>query len=258
VSRIDREEGRFFLKYVDDPRHCLFFQTFRNDDTNGGLRIQISFCRDTDEFAEMLADLSNSSMNLANTTSATLWAWNENQRIIDGLERRLATMWNRNINSRYSTIEYEFKRESFRRRSISPLEIRDYQDEYLEQYLCLLDGAMDFISPPPEHLRNRALYREKFLRLSADQSFESFWMNEELVGLYWRTGAHINLVAVSKRRQREGYGSKILSQAMDQVFENSESRCAYLFCADWNAKAIQFYENWGMRKNGHSCRLSIT
>ena len=41
------------------------------------------------------------------------------------------------------------------------------------------------------------------------------------------------------------------------AMEKTDAEYAYLYCVDWNDKALSFYDKFGMSRNGHSYALSI-
>jgi GNAT superfamily N-acetyltransferase len=149
------------------------------------------------------------------------------------------------------------KREKFVKVENNYLEIRDYEKEHIKDYLKLLDESMDFTIPPPTFIANKEYFQTKFNQCRIEKSFESFWMGTELIGLYWRKGYEIEIMAVSKKYQRKGFGSIILSRAIECCLNNTDDHYAYLYCVDWNEKGQRFYKKFGMEINGHSYCLSI-
>lgn len=149
------------------------------------------------------------------------------------------------------------KRENFVYTSDDSICICGYEDEHIDRYLNLLDETMDFCIPPSVYIKNKIIYRKKFIKLKEKNSFEAFWTDNELIGLYWRSNAEINTMAVSAKYQRKGYGSLILSRAIECVFKNTSNEYAYLYCVDWNEKGQKFYKKNGMETNGHSYGLSF-
>lgn len=69
--------------------------------------------------------------------------------------------------------------------------------------------------------------------------------------------AEIDFLAVADNQQRKGYGSAILTRAIEMVFENTTEDYAYLYAVDWNRKGQAFYKKYGMEINGHSYLLRL-
>jgi len=53
---------------------------------------------------------------------------------------------------------------------------------------------------------------------------------------------------------RSGYGSQILTRAIEKVFQqNPETEYAMLYAVGWNSKANNFYKKYGMEvKNSYN------
>jgi GNAT superfamily N-acetyltransferase len=132
-----------------------------------------------------------------------------------------------------------------------------YVEEQFDFYIDMLDEVLSIFKLPPQYRKNKLSYKEKFRLLKEQKSFESFWIDDELIGLYWRSGAHINNIAVLKKHQSKGYGRKILSRAIENVFQSTTDPFAYLYCADWNDKAIRFYSKMLMQRSGYSYKMPI-
>jgi GNAT superfamily N-acetyltransferase len=116
---------------------------------------------------------------------------------------------------------------------------------------------MTFINPPPKFKENKVHYIKHFAERAEKNSFKTFWKDGDLVGLYWRKNAEIDIMAVAAKQQRKGYGTIILTRAIEMVLENTINNYAYLYAVDWNIKGQSFYRKYGMEQNGHSYRLHI-
>jgi ribosomal protein S18 acetylase RimI-like enzyme len=132
-----------------------------------------------------------------------------------------------------------------------------YVEKQIDCYLDMLDEVLDSFKLPSQYRKDKSRYQEKFGLLEQQKSFESFWLDDALIGLYWRSGAHINNLAVTKKYQNNGYGCKVLSHAIEAVFNSTVAPFAYLYCANWNDKAIRFYSRMLMHRRGYSYKMSI-
>ena len=264
ISMIDCEEANHFLQAIDGALRLYTCKIFDDDIDvgvfisflyNGMLRIDISFCCNTDRYMNELVDLVNQSLSISKSEKAVIWLRNENKRIIDGFHRHFyqeKTGYNYN-----GDIEFIMRREDFVHIPVAPLKACGYVEEQIDCYLDTLDEILDIFKLPPQYQKNKLSYGEKFRLLEKQKSFESFWIGDELFGLYWRSGAHINNIAVIKKHQSKGYGRRILSRAIENVFKNSAASFAYLYCADWNDRAIRFYNKMQMRRSGYSYKMLL-
>ncbi len=222
----------------------------------GGLRMHISFEKDTDKFHEELAACVQSTLNKSGMASCLIWIFNEDRKIIKFLKEKFHVIPEGAHD--YASIEFIMRREKFDRTAHQlVLEIRSYEEEHIDDYLIMLDGAMTFVDPPPKFLGHREHYLQHFIQRAEDHSFEAFWKRDRVVGLYWRKNAEIDIMVVDKENQRKGYGSIILTRAIDMVFKNTDADFAYLYAVDWNVKGQSFYKKYGMEQNGHSYLLRI-
>ncbi len=235
----EKMEGVFFS--------CLFY---------GNLRIHVAFEEDNDRYNEEVASLLKASLKKANATSCMLWLRNDNRRKIAFLKDTFPTVTDGAYD--YASIEYIMRRENFGgHRWGKELDIRPFEESKLDDYLLLLDGAMTFASPPPNYRGNRDHMIQQLAERGNNHSFEAFWKGDNLVGLYWRKGNEIDTLAVSADHQRQGYGSLILTRALEMAFRNTDADYAYLYAVDWNEKGQAFYKKYGMEPNGHSYLLRI-
>ena len=265
IGLIDSGEKAIFLETVNTDKQ-INSNVFHNDNISGvyfscvifdGVRIHISFNMDTDMFNEDITALIYSTLQKSGFSSCLIWVWNKNRKIIDFLKDKFHIEPDCGIYY-YASIEFIMRRKNFKKTSRNnPLDIRSYEERHLEKYLNLLDGSMSFASPPPNFMANKENYAKRFSEQCTDNSFEAFWKDGELVGLYWRKNAEIDIMAVSVNQQRKGYGSTILTRAIEMVFANTTDDYAYLYAVDWNLKGQQFYNKYGMEQNGHSYLLHL-
>lgn len=264
IGRIDSGEKSIFLENIN-TQNCIEAKILGNGYMSGvffscmfygNLRVHIAFSNDTDEFNKELAELIRLSLKKANKDSAMIWLRNENIKIFEHIKNEF------NIPPEgkyyYASAEYIMRRDNF----IKPaenniLEIKPYNAEHIDEYLLLLDEAMSFSSSPPCFYENKEYHLNKFAEYNEKNSFEAFWVNGSLIGLYWRNDAEIDIMAVAAGKRRMGYGSAILTRAIEMVFKNTDKDFAYLYAVDWNVNAQRFYEKYGMELSGHSRLLRM-
>ena len=256
IGRIDSGERGIFLDSVNTEKQVeyklfdegIFFACLYEN----GLRMHIAFEEDTGAFNEELASLVRSSLKKTGKTSCVLWLWNGNRKIIAYLKEAFHITTERD----YASIEFIMRRENFRPLPNETLEIRPYEKKRLFAYLSMLDRSMTF-SEAPNYRLNAIDNAKGFAKYAKNNAFEAFWKDGELVGVYWRKGAEINTIAVADKHQRKGYGTIILTRAIEMAFQRTDAPYAYLYAVDWNAKGQSFYRKYGMETSGHSYCLHI-
>jgi ribosomal protein S18 acetylase RimI-like enzyme len=148
----------------------------------------------------------------------------------------------------YYSSEYVMPRSKFNQIfDGSLLTVKPYEESHIDSYLSVLADSMSFFMPPQDFFLEKPQYLKDFSELRDKSAFEAFWKNDELVGLYWLDGIEVDTMGVSSNFQRSGYGSAILTRAIEKVFQqNPEADHALLYCVGWNAKAQNFYKKYGM------------
>jgi GNAT superfamily N-acetyltransferase len=266
IQKIDSGEANLFLEHSNTNTDGFVYKFFDDGDNVGVfvsfpyfdvLRVQISFRDDTESYSDIVSDLLRKSFAESGLKKAFVWIQNENRSIIDGLQNRIEFNKKGRNNSHYASVEYIMPRGHVDKHAGRMLEIQQYDEDQIDTYLRMLDDSMDFVDSPPAYMQRREDYKKKFSKLQTLDSFEAFWKDEELVGLYWRSEAEIDVLAVTQKWQRKGFGTDILSRAIEVIMNKTDAPFAYLYCVDWNEKGQSFYEKYGMVKNGHSYGLSI-
>ena len=111
-------------------------------------------------------------------------------------------------------------------------------------------SEMSFFIPPQDFVDEKDRYLHEFRQLQEKSAFEAFWKDEILIGLYWIVGTEVDTMGVSSECQRLGYGSMILTRAIENVFwQNPDAEYAVLYAVGWNSKAQNFYRKYGMKVN---------
>ncbi len=263
IGKIDSGERNVFLENINTPNQVEFkiFGEGKSDVVfsacifEDNLRLHIACNEDTDIYNNEIGYSINEALHKSNKSSATIWIWNDNRRIISYIKQTFNTIADGEHD--YASIEFIMRRENHIKRDDQILTIKPYESAYIDAYLLLLDESMTFVSPPPNFRGNKDDCMKHLEERSYNHSFEAFWKGDELVGLYWRKNAEIDIMAVSPKHQRNGYGSIILNRAIDMVFEHTDNDYAYLYAVDWNEKGQAFYKKYGMEVNGHSYLLQI-
>jgi len=259
IGRIDSGERGIFLDSVNTETQVearLFDGgVFYGCTAYKGLRIHIAFEENTDAFNEEIAALVRSSLKKSGSASCAIWIWNDNRKIIAFLKDEFQLPQKRD----YASIEFIMRRENFHPAIDNSLEARPYEPKRLFAYLNMLDHSMTFADPPPTYRHEFFRHRKRFAELADNPAFyfEAFWKDGELIGLYWLKNAEIDTLAVAAGQQRKGYGTIILTRAIEMAFRRTDAPYVYLYAVDWNAKGQSFYKKYGMEQNGHSYGLRI-
>lgn len=263
LSKIDTDTGSLFNGCVNKD-YCN--QNFFDDGENAGvffsllfygnLRIFIAFEYDTDKFAHELSELILSSKEKYIDIPVRVWFRNENRKVISSLRQLIKFEPELPNGFHYASHEFVMDREHFKGFvNDKQLEIKPYDGNKLDDFLLLLDNAMTFASPPPNFRGNRENMAEELKK----KVFWSFYKGNELIGLYWLDNDFytIDIMAVSPNYQRHGYGSIILSHAINTVLSDQKYDMAKLYCVDWNAKGLNFYKKFGMITKGHRYLMTV-
>lgn len=265
LGKIDSGAKSIFLETVN-TQNQIAMKVFGDSEMLGVFQsaiayerfwISISFETDTDQFHDELLELVKISLNKSGFSSCMIWLRHENLKIINFLKEYFHIQPDCGPHY-YASIEFIMRRDMFTKTVCAPaLDIRPYEEKYIDNYLDLLDASMSFASPPPKFKENKQHHAMRFAEYAQKKSFEAFWSDGDLVGLYWRKGAEIDIMAVADKQQRKGYGSMILTRAIEMIFEHTTDHYAYLYAVDWNAKGQSFYKKYGMEQNGHSYLLRL-
>jgi GNAT superfamily N-acetyltransferase len=225
---------------------------------SGFLRIHIAFEGDPAHFNADISTLIRSTIQKSELHTGWIWIKNDNRSIIEYLRQFFHITPNCGIYD-YASEEFFLRRENFKKNSENhSLVIKPFEAESINDYLILLDNAMTFGNPPPNYLGHKEDFSKLFEKKKAENSFEAFWeINHELIGLYWRDGAEIDIMAVSANHQRQGYGALILARAIEMALINTDKEFVYLYAVDWNEKGRKFYRKFGMELNAHSYSFNI-
>jgi len=234
---IDRIVGSFFS--------CIYKRQ---------LRIHAVLNEETEVFNGEIAELIKASMKKFGVESGTIWFRSASVNLLSYLKERFV-LTSDDEQFFYHSTEYIMRKDKFDKQfDHSCLDVKPYDEAQIDQYLELLSDAMSFFFPPEDFLQNKASYLEEFQDFKDKNAFEAFWKGDKLVGLYWLGGIEVDTLGVSSHFERSGYGTQILTRAIERVFEqNPETDHALLYAVGWNAKAQNFYRKYGMEvKNYHN------
>ena len=277
ISKIDSGESWVFGEHINTENE-IAYKLFKDDSDKiigvffssayeKKIRIDIAFEYDIND-----EDINKNLLDLILTSKQKrfeiadnpidIWLFNENRYIIKYLEAEIGNGTElHEKHTRYASVEYIMRRKNFRKSNSQPknIIIKSYEAEKLDEYLIMLDKSMTF---SPHNFREEKESMGKKLNeysKADNKEFKAFWDNDtgNLIGVYWTEDSEINDLAVSPEYQRKGYGSFILTHAIERVLENPERENARLYCVDWNEKGQAFYKKYGMEVNGHSYQLTL-
>ena len=274
IGEIDSRERSIFLETVNTENQVKA-DIFCDDDVTGvfycclysnDLRVQISFTTNTDKFNELIATHIHSVLVKSNMSSCIIWTAKEYQKNRMFLKNRFSIdpdaqgdYYAPNANGYYyESVEFTMHREAFDKTpSSSDLTIRPLERQFHDKYLALLNEVMVFDGLPPEFQGSKEFFLKPFIERMKNTSGETFWINNELIGLYWRKNADIDIIAVARNQQKKGYGAQILTRAIEMIFKDTAADYARLYVLGWDIKGINFFQKYGMEKTGHFYRLHL-
>ena len=274
IGIIDSKEKSIFLETVNTEKQ-IEASSFHDGDLtgvfyscliDGKLVIHLSFTDDTDKFNEKIAERICFALKKSNLTSCLIWTAQKYRKSRMFLKEKFniqpdshgdyyAPGYNGYF---YEAVEFIMRREMFTNEiENSNLAIRPFEVQFVGMYLSLLNDVMAFDGLPPNFQGNKEHFLKPFEERIESNSFEAFWKENELIGLYWRNDADIDIMAVAKSQQGKGYGSIILIRAINMVFRKTTNNYARLYVLGWDEKTIRFYKQFGMEQTGHCYRLCL-
>ena len=268
LNRIRTDEGELLPDYVNKKEDKKYEEIenpvvrFFDDGENAGVfaslvywdifRVFIAFEKDTDKYTQELAELIRLVKEKKPGRSPNVHFIADQTKLIEGMRKTM------NFNpGHYASHEFVMDKAHFKGFvNDKQLEIRPFEADRVGEYALLLDNAMTFVSPPTDFRGNTANLAERI----KENAFSSFYKNGELTGLYWLDNDFytIDIMAVAPEHQRKGYGSIILSHAIDNVLTvQKKHTMAKLYCVDWNEKGLLFYKKFGMIHKGHTYSMNL-
>jgi len=217
---------------------------------HGVLRVYATLDKDSDAYNNEISDLLQASIGKSNCETGLLFVRKETPALIAFLQDSFCITLSDELFF-YESKKMAIHREQFHKKNESGiLEIRPYEDRYLDDCLRILDESMLFCMPPTFHMDEREHHLEQFRFYRDYLTFETFWKDDELVGFYWNNKNEVDLMAISPKFQRMGYGSIILNRAIEKIFETTDSDIAWLIVSSFNEKAYSFYVKNGLEVHG--------
>jgi len=240
-SDMSNRELEAQLLLEKEARGVVFSYTY-----HGVLRVYITLDEDTEVYNNEIFTLLHSSIQKSDCAKGLLFVRKKTPKIIAFLEEKFritqSDEW-----FFYESKKFAISREQFKvEYDDSILELRQYDDSYLDECLRLLDESMLFCMPPTFHMDQREHQLEQHRFYRDYLTFETFWKDGELVGYYINNKDEVDLIAVSPKFQGRGYGTTILTRAISKIFEKTDSDIAWLIASSSNEKACYFYKKNGM------------
>lgn len=219
---------------------------------NGALRIQIAFKHDVkDSFINIIEKHIREIVEIGGCEDTYVWCTNFNPSLVNTLKDRLPIE-----KGVYMSSEFTFYKDSIQREfNVSPLIVKPYNEQMLDDILELLEGSFKAIAQRGEFINDRDYFFEKF-RPKEKSRCEVYCLDDKLVGFYYYNDAEIEYMAVAEGLQSKGYGSKILKRCLDMALDDSE-RLPHLNCVYKNHDAYRFYLREGGVVTGKSARFHI-
>ena len=208
--------------------------------------INIAFEQDADSFNDEITALVQQTVDKAKEKPVHLWIYKQNTKMIEHLIAHY-NIKPSSGESYYTSIEFIMRRENFQPKYLhANIDMRPYEEEHIDTYLEMIDGTGFFSG----YSASKVSIMKHFEADANKNQFEAFWVNGELVGLYWLKDLEIDMLAVSAKHQRKGYGNDLLTRAIERTVETTDLAFAVLYAVDYNPKAQAFYKKYGMEVLG--------
>lgn len=129
---------------------------------------------------------------------------------------------------------------------LSPLEFRRFEEKDADLYIEVTDEAfkpLDLQSgcEPCGSKRHREQVIPALKRRDENGEFGSFWLKDELVGIFILHNEYINTIAVHPKFQSQGWGSDILKYCIYHMVKNKKYEEIYLNCLEINEQGLHYY-----------------
>ena len=135
------------------------------------------------------------------------------------------------------------------------LTIRGFEPQHFDTYVRLLDGAFNPLMARTGHhgdpfSREGETFRKRLRNSSDWGDFASFWVADQLVGLYTLSDDVIDILAVHPQFQNLGYGTAMTEHALRRILCEGGFPAAYLFVVAANEEARRLYLRLGFEVSG--------
>ena len=218
---------------------------------NQKLRIQLSFIQDVEkENIDEVVMFLHKLVEQVDGKSIDFWCNNTNRMLVESLVHAFDVK--RPI---YQSHEFQYNRNVVEPVDLSPLTVRNYQKDDLDDVLNLLEKSFVDIAQPNEFLSQKDFYHDKF-SFTDKSSCEVFFLEHRLVGMYSQSNGDLEYIGVDPQYQGSGLGGKILNRALCTM-QGFVERVPFLYCVDSNERAIEFYKRQGWINTGRAARLQV-
>ncbi len=155
-----------------------------------------------------------------------------------------------------SGIQYKIKLDKEIIEYIIPKNIyeKDFEFNFKKDYAKVLDEAFNDLAvscgdEPDYYTKNIDNMAKWWNSLKDGERFKVFWVDNEIVALYYLEKDYINTIVVNPKIQRKGYGSVALKAALKKLYEKGYNE-VFLNCLDENKMAHSFYKKHGFEEYG--------
>ncbi|MDU1412580.1 MAG: N-acetyltransferase [Clostridium sp.] len=192
---MNTEQNKGVFIKVDNKDCCIFYASFLNEDN-------------IEDILEIINNKTNEYISTINTKEVCFNVYGNNPKIID-LVRKLG--FKLDIEGYY--LEYASK--ELPQLKNSNLTDKGFESGMLKEFIDLFDSAYYQLSIDNGweingYVKNEEQFYEKLITLNRFNQVYSFWLNNELVGVYIIKKNYIMDIVVNPIYQNKGYGSYIL------------------------------------------------
>lgn len=139
---------------------------------------------------------------------------------------------------------------------LSLLEFRRFEEKDADLYIEVIDEAFKSLDmqlgyEPYGSKRHREQVIPGLKQRDENGEFGSFWLNNELVGIFILHDDYIREIAVHPKFQSQGWGSCILRYCIRYMIINKKYDKIYLNCLEINEKGLHFYRKNNFKVTGY-------
>ena len=227
---MNTEQNKGVFIKVDNKDCCIFYASFLNEDN-------------IEDVLEIINNKTNEYISTINTKEVCFNVYGNNPKIID-LVRKLG--FKLDIEGYY--LEYASK--ELPQLKNSNLTDKGFESGMLKEFIDLFDSAYYQLSIDNGweingYAKNEEQFHEKLNTLNKFNQVYSFWLNNELVGVYIIKKNYIMDIVVNPIYQNKGYGSYILVHCIKNMKATKFIDNIRLGVVKTNTGAKRLYERNG-------------
>lgn len=237
----DTNRGLFLVAENNDC--CILFASFINENN-------------MDDILEIIRRRTKEYLDKANDKELCFNVYGENNKII----RLVRSM---GFTSDMEGYHLEYMADELLRLRDSDLTYKKYDISMLKQFVELFDSAYYQINIDNEwdvdvYAKNKEQFNRKLLALNESDQVHSFWLRNELVGVYIYQDNYITDIVVDPAFQNKGYGTFMLAHCINNMSSNKHIKNIRLRVVKSNTGAKRLYERNGFVEIAHFAEHTLS